>query len=92
MQYNLCDENWIPVLYRNGEFKRVSILTALHEAGRISQIATSNPMDRVALLRFLLAIVYWCQGNPSSPEQVNELIQANRFPDDWFGKLCDQKN
>ncbi len=62
MQYNLLNEEWIPVLYHKGEWKRVGIIKALQEAGQIRQIAASNPMDRVAVLRFLLAKggVYVC--------------------------------
>lgn len=64
MSYNLLNEEWIPVLYHNGLWKRIGILKALTESGEIRQIAASNPMDNVALLRFLLALLYWCRGNP----------------------------
>jgi len=59
MTFNLLKENWIPVLYANGRPARVGIRTALTEAGRIRQLAASNPMDNVALLRFLLAVLLW---------------------------------
>ncbi|MDP8239698.1 MAG: type I-E CRISPR-associated protein Cse1/CasA [Candidatus Hatepunaea meridiana] len=49
MCYNLLEENWIPVLYHNGDWKRVGIRRALEDAGNIRQIAASNPMDRVHL-------------------------------------------
>lgn len=58
--FNLIGAKWIPVLYRHGRFARVGIRRALTEAGRIRQIAASNPMDNVALLRFLLTVVVWC--------------------------------
>lgn len=60
MNFNLIDERWIPVLLADGRYERVGIRTALSQAGRIRQIAASNPMDNVALLRFLLAVVVWC--------------------------------
>jgi hypothetical protein len=50
MNYNLLDEPWIPVLYHNGDWKRVGIRQALAEAGRIRQIAASNPMGLFAQL------------------------------------------
>ena len=81
MTFNLITENWIPVLYHTGETRRVGIRQALTEAGEIRQIAASNPMDRVAILRFLLAVLYWCQGNPPSG------WTGNAFPDGWFSKL-----
>ena len=80
---NLLYESWIPVLYRNGKAERVGIRKALHDAHKIRQIAASNPMDRVAILRFLLALLYWLKGNP--PDKLPD----DSFPADWFKKLDD---
>jgi len=86
VNYNLLEEKWLPVLWKNGNTNRVGIIEALTQAGRIRQIAASNPMDRVAILRFLLALLYWCQGNP--PDKIPD----DAFPPDWFEKLHDHKN
>jgi len=82
MNYNLLEQKWIPVLRKNGIADRVSIVEALTQAGQIRQIAASNPMDRVAILRFLLALLYWCKGNP--PDDKDSI---SSFPPDWFEKL-----
>ena len=50
MNFNLIDEPWIPVLYHDGTWKRIGIRKALEDAGKIRQIAASNPTDRVAQL------------------------------------------
>ena len=84
--FNLLDKEWIPVFYRDGTVKRVGIRRALEQAHRIRQIAASNPMDRLAILRFLLALLYWCKGNP--PDKLSD----DSFPPDWFKKLHDNKN
>ncbi|MFH1069494.1 MAG: type I-E CRISPR-associated protein Cse1/CasA [Candidatus Glassbacteria bacterium] len=63
MSYNLLDEQWIPVLWADGKNSRVGIMEALTQAGRIRQVAASNPMDRFAVIRFLLALLYWCKDN-----------------------------
>ncbi len=84
MNYNLLDEQWIPVLYRDGRYDRVGIRKALEDAGQIRQIAASNPMDRIAILRFLLALLYWCKGNP--PDDVGTSPNMP-FPPEWFEKL-----
>lgn len=84
MNYNLLDKEWIPVFYRDGIVKRVGIRKALEDAHMIRQIAASNPMDRVAILRFLLALLYWCKGNP--PDGADS-FSGNSFPPDWFKKL-----
>ena len=84
--YNLLVEQWIPVLMTDGKYGRVNIREALTQAGRIRQLAASNPMDRVAILRFLLALLYWCRGNPPDGGGVTS---DNSFPPDWFTKLDD---
>ncbi|MBI2843433.1 MAG: type I-E CRISPR-associated protein Cse1/CasA [Armatimonadetes bacterium] len=86
VSFNLVDEKpgWIPVLYHDGAVDRVSILEALEKASEIRQIAASNPMDRVAILRFLLAVLYWCKGNP--PNVVSENA-GDWFPSEYSSKL-----
>ena len=89
MTYNLLEEDWIPGLYHDGKWARVGIRKALEDASRIRQIAASNPMDRVAILRFLLALLYWCKGNPPAEVDVGGL---RSFPADWFKKLDDDND
>ena len=87
MKYNLLEEKWIPVLYKDGKggiCPRVNIIEAFTEASRIREIAASNPMDRLAILRFLLALLYWCKGNP--PDETDSI---SSFPSDWFKTLDD---
>lgn len=87
--YNLLEENWIPVLGTDGSYCRLSIKGTLMQSGRIRQIATSNPMDRLAIFRFLLALLYWCQGNP--PPDMDAGLCRDGFPVDWFAKLDDDR-
>jgi hypothetical protein len=87
--YNLLEEQWIPVLWADGRPGRVGIIEALTQAGRIRQIAATNPMDRVAILRFLLALLYWCRGNPPADAHLDS---TNSFPADWFKKLDDNRD
>ncbi len=86
MSYNLLDEQWIPVLWTDGDVSRVGIKEALTKAERIQQIAASNPMDRVAIFRFLLALLYWCRGNPPTG---TDALPA--FPSAWFFKLDENR-
>lgn len=86
MSYNLLDKEWIPVLYGDGKTDRVGICQALTEARTIRQIAASNPMDRVALLRFLLAVLMWCKKDAkSSLAALDE--QSADIPENWLAKL-----
>lgn len=85
-RFNLIHSPWIPVLWRNGRFDRVGIWTALAEAGHIRQIAASNPMDNVALLRFLLAVLMWCR--PGLSEEDRQTLEgAKGIPEDWLEQL-----
>ncbi len=88
MQFNLLDEPWIPVLREDGTFGRVGIREALLQAGRIRTIAAANPMDRFAVLRFLLALLYWCRGNPDG----SFTPVGDGFPPAWFAKLDDHRD
>lgn len=74
MNYNLLEEKWIPVLYKDGIAAHVNLLEAFTQASRIREIAASNPMDRVAILRFLLALLYWCKGNRPREKGLDPLV------------------
>lgn len=87
--YNLLVEDWIPVLWSDGRYSRVGIIEALTKAVEIRQIAFPNPMDRIALMRFLIALLYWCRGNP--PETGLSQIKQSVSPD-WFDRLEAEKH
>lgn len=91
--FNLLGEPWIPVLWRGGRAERVGIKTALTNAGKIRQIAATNPMDNVALLRFLLAVLLWCKAE--AKEALGRLMDADPkvlgIPEDWLGSLTEHE-
>lgn len=88
--YNLLEEKWIPVLYGDGRTDRVGICQALTDARTIRQIAASNPMDRVALLRFLLAVLMWCREDAKSSLAALDEKSAG-IPENWLAKLKENK-
>ncbi|MEN6484393.1 MAG: type I-E CRISPR-associated protein Cse1/CasA [Syntrophobacteraceae bacterium] len=88
--YNLLEEKWIPVLNGDGTADRVGICQALTDARTIRQIAASNPMDRVALLRFLSAVLMWCKEDAkSSLAALDE--KSTGIPENWLAKLQEHK-
>ena len=91
MCFNLVDERWIPVLHRDGRFERVGIQRALTESGRIRQIAASNPLDNVALLRFLLAVMLWCRGDLTDEDLASLNDSADGIPGSWLKNLDEHK-
>ena len=62
------------MLWADGRADRVGIRDALTKAGSVRQIAACNPMNRIALMQFLLAILYWCKGNPATQEQDSSVV------------------
>jgi hypothetical protein len=88
--YNLVDEDWIPVLWNNGQYSRVGIRTALAKAGKIRQIAASNPMDNASLFRFLLVVVHWCKQGPAVDE-LKKVSSSSGFPQEWIASKLGDK-
>jgi hypothetical protein len=86
VSYSLVTEPWIPVLKNDGTSPRVGILEALANARSIRQIAASNPMDKVALMRFLLAVLHWCKPGQTEAE-AKQLAGERGIPEEWLGKL-----
>lgn len=86
--FNLLHEPWIPILRQNGKAEKVGILTALTQAALIRQIAASNPLDNVSLLRLLLALLMWSKSGLTNEEL--ETIQqpgAQGIPLAWLQQL-----
>ena len=86
--FNLLVEPWIPVLGNDGTTSRLGILEVLNQAHSIKQIAASNPMDRIALHRFLLSVLYWCQGSPEDHLSCNP---DEPFDSKYFRKIVDRR-
>lgn len=89
MDFNLLDEPWIPLLGTDGHFYRAGVMETLTGAGGIRGIAASNPMDRLAVLRFLLALLTWCRGDP--PDESPPPPETG-FPEDWFARLEEHRD
>lgn len=57
-QFNLIDEGWIPVIYKNsGENKTLSIREIFQDADKIKSLSTDSPTQDFVVLRILLAIL-----------------------------------
>lgn len=90
--YNLLDEPWVSVLYRDGTGGRINLSQAMRDAAKL-QLAYSNPLDRLAVFRFILALGYWCYANTSLepseghplPSRWEAWLQENRSFFELFG-------
>ncbi|MCB5223700.1 MAG: type I-E CRISPR-associated protein Cse1/CasA [Candidatus Syntrophosphaera sp.] len=83
--YNLLEQDWVRVLYRSGEPKLIS-LSRLHRDADKLHLAYSNPMDRLAVFRFLLALGYWCFANTNQTPARDKPI-----PEAWLSWLEENK-
>ncbi|HEY8666444.1 MAG TPA: type I-E CRISPR-associated protein Cse1/CasA [Tepidisphaeraceae bacterium] len=78
--YNLLDEKWIPVLWRDGHCGRVGIKEALERAKGIRCIAVASPIDLFAAHRFLLTLLYWKAEVVGGVKQVRESLLKGDIP------------
>lgn len=69
-QFNLIDEQWIPVRMRNGDRVELGIRETLLHARDIEVIEDASPLVVAALHRFLLALLYRALEGPTDIDQA----------------------
>jgi len=81
VSYNLLEEKWIPVLWKDGHSDRVGIIEALECAGGIRCIALASPLDLFAVHRFMLTLLYWKAALAGGADRVREsLLKDEKTP------------
>ena len=81
MNYNLLEEKWIPVLWKDGHTSRVGVLEALELPGEIHCIALASPLDLFAVHRFILTLLYWKAALANGVDHVRDsLLTHSRVP------------
>ncbi len=83
--YNLMEENWLSVLYRDGRPATLNLIEVMEQAHSL-QLAYSNPMDRVSVFRFILALLYWCYDKTKI-----DMPDNNNLPTQWITFLTDNR-
>lgn len=79
VMYNLLCDNWVNVVYLSGKPDRISLVQTLKDAHCL-QLAYSNPMDRFAVFRFLLALGYWCFANTNVEPEPDKPLPVSWIP------------
>ena len=57
-EFNLIDEEWIPVIYLDGTATTVSLRAAFEEAHKIRTLSGDVPPQDAVLIRLMLAVLY----------------------------------
>lgn len=77
VSFNLIDRTWIPVtMLHDGSYRLVSILEAFDQAEGIRCIEGDIPLQRFALSRMLLAMMYGIFPEDYAKEEWRELFEA----------------
>lgn len=87
--FNLARERWIRVLTADGRVEEITLLQALAKAHEYRALASETPTQNVAMLRFLLAVLYAALFGEEvfeAPEDAIDawfdLWEAVRFPEE----------
>ncbi len=76
--FNLAREKWIRVQNADGSVEEVTLVKALTNASEYRALAGETPTQNVAVLRFLLAVLYAALFGEKSFETPDDAIEA------WF--------
>ena len=76
--FNLVTEPWVPVL-ANGKHESYSLETLFDQADLYPTLDIDDPLERVSIMRLLLAIMYAArQEGYSSPAGAKRIMEAGR--------------
>ncbi|WP_338895713.1 type I-E CRISPR-associated protein Cse1/CasA [Streptomyces sp. TG1A-60] len=69
MEFNLVDDDWIPVVLTDGTSAEVSLRSVLTRAGQIRSLALDAPSQIPPVMRLLLAVLHRALQGPTSEKQ-----------------------
>ena len=86
---NLVDDSWIPVIFQNGDTKKVSLTDVFKQGKNIRDLAV-NPVQRISLMRLLICIT---QAALDGPEDEKGWVGCkDRMAEASLRYLEDKKN
>lgn len=60
--FNVVINTWVRVITTAGKHATLTVPEVFQQAGQIRDLDYSNPMDRLAVTRFLISLLYWSEG------------------------------
>ena len=76
---NLVSDPWLPVINGAGQRRATSLEQTLLSAHRIRGIAGATPLETVAILRLLLAVLYRA-AQPDTERAAVRMLKRRQFP------------
>ena len=97
MMYNLLDEPWLPVTWNSDASpSKIGLREVLHRAHEITELATDNPLETVALNRMLAALVASVFDELPDEQEWFECWAKGQFStercDEYFAEYTDRFN
>jgi len=80
--FNLITDAWIPILPTSGSPREVGLLEALERAHEFRGLALAHPLEHMAVLRLLLAILYRVLTPGRDLADLQRLYREGRLPAD----------
>jgi CRISPR system Cascade subunit CasA len=81
LQFDVRTEPWLPVLEPGDSVREVGLLDALRRAHELRDLATASPLEYVAAIRLLVAIVHRALDGPRTEQDGRVLYRSGRIPD-----------
>ncbi|WP_432144258.1 type I-E CRISPR-associated protein Cse1/CasA [Streptomyces sp. bgisy084] len=79
MQFNLVDDDWLPVVFTDGSTGEVSLRAVLLRATEVRSLALDNPSQTPPVIRLLLAIVHRAMNGPTGEKHWSAWWEAGAF-------------
>lgn len=76
VSFNLMDRPWILVIMKNGERRELSIREVFAQADAIRSIDGDIPLQRFALSRLLIAVLYGAFGHSFTADEWRYMLEA----------------
>jgi len=88
--FNLLTDPWLPVLLAAGPPRSVSLLEALAQAHEFRGLALAHPLEHMAVLRLLLAVLYRVITHPPDLSDLQRLYRDGRLPADAIATYLEE--
>ncbi|WP_328732788.1 type I-E CRISPR-associated protein Cse1/CasA [Streptomyces caniferus] len=79
MEFNLVDDDWLPVVFADGSTGEVSLREALLRAAEVRSLALDSPSQVPPVMRLLLAVVHRALNGPTGEQQWSSWWEAGVF-------------